>query len=166
MKRTPWLISIARVIIFGFLAFVNYVSRAGTTSIWKPFQWIAELIAPNPWGWVLGVTLIGILLEFGERAINTHEFTKQRVQRILDQMVGNLFEGNVKADRCTLFKAVRGWRAFLIALWRLIRWQESRWSIFKNLLRIRLGVSIYTFMCEPREVETITRAQSFGSIRT
>ena len=52
-------------------------------------------------------------------------------------MVKYLLDNDVKENRCTLFQAVSGWRAFVQLSWRAIRWQDVKAPIFWELVRIK-----------------------------
>lgn len=87
--------------------------------------------------WLLGLTLLTAITEW-IRAIWTDRLENRRVlQRLLDDFSAREFPLRSRKNRLTLFKAMVGWRAFLIAVRRLpLLRKPHKW---KALRRIRFG---------------------------
>ncbi len=65
-----------------------------------------------------------------------YQWRKDRVQRVLGKVVKHLLENDVKRNRCTLFRAVFGWEAFLRLLWRSLWHHDDKLPVLADVFRI------------------------------
>src|SRR5439155_13020477 len=120
LSKTPWLVTAASVLITLFLGVSNYVARVGVanTPRWlRPIaEWLSGLIGSDPGLWVFVFVTLGALVTVADRVWGAQRFKKAKIQRVLDHAVAEILSGDAKTHRLTLFKAVRGWRAWLSVL--------------------------------------------------
>ena len=91
---------------------------------------------PHAVEWVWFFTGIGVLVPLIDRAFGSHQFQKQRAQRILDHLVREVFGGDTKQHRLTLYRAVRGYRVWAGLLFHRIWRQDEKRLAFLSLLRV------------------------------
>ncbi len=106
MRKTPWILAFANAAISILLGVANYQARAGNEKLWSWLQPLAGFFEPHALRWVLLLSSIGVFIPLFERYLGGYEFQKARVQRVLDVMVDELFDGSAREHRCTLFRAV------------------------------------------------------------
>jgi hypothetical protein len=114
-----------------------YATRAkqGDSPIWLS-SW-AVTHRPTLAEWLLGLTVLSAITEW-IRAIWMERLENKRVlQRLLDDFSTRQFRLRSRKNRLTLFRAVPGWRAYLLALRRLpLLGKRHKW---KALWRTKFG---------------------------
>lgn len=150
MYKTPWVLAGLQAIVALFLGFATYVSKENWASIPGWLQPFAGYVAGRELWWIFVATAIGITLPLIDRAIGAFAFRKSRVQRILDQMIAELFDAEPQTHRITLFKAARGWFVWGVLLRRV--WSQDDWlPVFAELFRTNpFGLYLYVY-ARPRK---------------
>ncbi len=138
MKRTPWVLTALNAVLLLAAAIASYFKAVDPDPLWSPvWAQIASTVRSRSAGAIFFATFAVISLQVVRESIAVYQWRKDRVQRVLGKIVKNLLENDVKQNRCTLFQAVRGWRALGPLLWRTVWHQDDKAPIFADLARIR-----------------------------
>ncbi len=129
---------------------------------------------PPPYAFGAAITIAALLFaaQIAQAWFGQPAFRKQTVQAIIDDLAVEL-PGKGRKNRITIFRRVKGWRAFLIGSMRLLRppWHPSKRAKFRALRRLlrhpfsdflfpylrssegRSSVCVATFRVDDREEE-------------
>lgn len=156
MKKSPWA-------LFAIYCLVTLTVVIGSASLRvercvptrsKPCPdagWLPETalwLKPHALDAILYATLLGFIVQAGERAFGAWAFRKGRVEKFLDKIVGAQLKADPRQHRLTLFKRVRGPKAKLLAIWRLKNVEDKnvrrrKWATARAI-RLR-GTYLYVY---------------------
>lgn len=138
MKRTPWWLAAINAVLLLLVALAGYLKAlpevpAGSL-VWAE---ISTAVRGRSAEAILWATVAVIMLGVIRESITVYQWRKDRVQRVLGKVVKHLLDNDVKQNRCTLFQAVRGWRAFGQLGWRMLWYQDDKGPILRDIIRIK-----------------------------
>lgn len=138
MKRTPWWLTAINAGLLLLVAFASYFKALPDvptgSAVWIEIASAARSRSADAIFWAtVAVIVVGVIKE----SITVYQWRKDRVQRVLGKVVKHLLDNDVRENRCTLFQAVSGWRAFVQLSWRALFYQDVKWPIFRELFRIK-----------------------------
>jgi len=137
VKRTPWILTVLTALLLTAAATASYFKAVEPDPSWSAV-WVklADVARSRSAGAILLVTVAVIALQVLRESIVVYQWRKDRVQRVLGKVVKHLLDNDVKLNRCSLFQAVRGWRAFSQLFWRMLWFQDDKGPILRELVRI------------------------------
>jgi hypothetical protein len=127
------------------LGFLAVVARGPVEKLPQWLRPIASYIAPDVAAWIVWFVILGATIPLLDKAFGGWKFRKDKAQKVLDQMVSELLEGRADQHRVTLFRAVRGLRAWCIFAYRFW-WQEEKRAALMAFPFVPWGLYLYVYV--------------------
>lgn len=148
LKKSPWIILVLSLLILVAIAGLSYAASLTDDqmkTLGRIPKAVVQWVHPGARYWIFILTGAGALLQAFEKLTNIFAFRQDRAKAVLDLLVKDLLENDPRQNRCTLFRARRGYRLWLHFIPRILH-QDDHLTILRDVIRIRpWGLYLYVY---------------------